>query len=211
MKKYLPERKLKSLYQYTYGIAKSVGIVFEPFGVAVVTFFLIILKIPVSAKEKLIWSLVAFFVAGLPSLLVLIYQKRKGKITDWFIRRREERVGVQLAWVAGTGIFAILAAAASLPRLLLALSLSFFIISLLITLISFYWKISVHSSVIAFSVLALILTYNSTLSFLFLLIFLVAWARVRVGAHTLSQVSAGALLSILLTYICFSLFGLATF
>jgi membrane-associated phospholipid phosphatase len=199
------------LYQSSGVIARIVSSALEPYTVGTLTLLLIMTKIDQTNQAKITWLLVAFFVGVLPPLIVLVYEKRSGKISDWFMSVREQRRDVQLAWVFGSGVFTALALIYGLPRLISALSLSFFFLSLAITVITFYWKISVHTAIISLSVLALLLSYSSDLTFLVVLIFLVAWARIRLGAHTLSQVSGGALLAILITYFWFNFFGLATF
>lgn len=206
------DNKIKgNIYHLSGRIAKFLSAIFEPYTVGSFTLLLILSKVESSNQEKLIWLLVAFFVGVLPPLLVLIYEKRTGRISDWFMSIRKERRDVQLAWVAGSSFFTALALIYALPRLIQALSLSFFLLSLAITMINFYWKISVHTAMITLAVLVLVLSYSSGFVFLVILIFLVAWARIRLGAHTLSQVSAAALLTILITYFWFNLFGLATF
>ena len=191
--------------------AKLISVVFEPYTVATVTTLLVFFKVQAATESKLVWLGIGFLVGALPPLIILIYEKSKGKISDWFMSSRAERRDVQLAWVFGAAIFTSLALVYGLPRLILALSLSFFTLSFLVTAINFYWKISVHTAMISLAVLALVLTYSSLLAGAVLLILLVAWARVQLGAHTWSQVSGGALLAILVVYFWFNFFGLATF
>ncbi len=192
-------------------IAKIISAVFEPYTVAAVTTFLVFLKVGVSDQQKLTWFLVGFLVGAMPPIAVLFYEKQKGKISDWFMSSRSERRDVQLAWVFGAACFTSLALVNDLPRVLLALSLSFFSLSLSVTVINSVWKISVHTSMITFAVVTLALVYSSGFALLAILILLVLWARIRLGAHTLSQACAGAALSLLLQFFWFNFFGLATF
>ncbi|MDP2671025.1 MAG: hypothetical protein Q8P13_00985 [bacterium] len=167
------------------------------------------LRAPLS--EKFVWLLTVFFFGALPPILVLVYEKRKGKISDWFISNRAERRDVQLAWVFGATSVTALALIFDLPRTLQALSLTFFSLSLGMSVVNFYWKVSVHTAMITLAVLSMVLIYSSSWAFLFLLILFVAWARVQVGAHTWSQTSGGVFLSLIITYFWFNYFGLATF
>ncbi|HEX7456743.1 MAG TPA: hypothetical protein VF303_04795, partial [Candidatus Nanoarchaeia archaeon] len=72
-------------------------------------------------------------------------------------------------------------------------------------------KISVHSELITTFVMTAILTVSVSLIYLAVLILLVAWARLRLKAHSVSEVSFGTMLAILVVYFVFSVFGLATF
>jgi membrane-associated phospholipid phosphatase len=111
----------------------------------------------------------------------------------------------------GAAVVTSLALVNDLPRVLLALSLSFFTLSVFVTVVNAYWKISVHTSMITFAVVTLTLIYSSLFASLAILVGLVLWARLKLGAHTLSQASAGAAITLLITYFWFYYFGLATF
>jgi membrane-associated phospholipid phosphatase len=67
--------------------------------------------------------------------------------------------------------------------------------------ISLRWKISVHASGIAGPSTALIYAFGVMAAPLLLLALPVAWARVKLGAHTILQVALGVLLTILITWI----------
>ena len=192
-------------------IAKYVSIIFEPYTVAAITTFLVFLKVGAPDEHKIVWLVAGFLVGALPPILVLIYEKRKGRISDWFMSSRPQRRDVQLAWVLGAAGFTSLALINDLPRVLLALSLAFFSLSIATTAINAFWKISVHTSMITFATVTLALTYSSFFAVLVVLIVLVLWARIRLGAHTLSQASAGTAVTLLITYFWFNYFGLATF
>jgi membrane-associated phospholipid phosphatase len=68
-------------------------------------------------------------------------------------------------------------------------------------LISIRWKISIHASGITGPVTVLTYSLGVVGLFLFGLTVPVGWARIRLGVHTLSQVVAGALLTIATTWL----------
>lgn len=192
-------------------IAKIISIFFEPFTVSCVALVVVITNLNTSIELKIFWFLTAVFLAGVPALMVLIYEKKTGKIHDWFIRDRKERRDVQIAWFLGSALFFVATLVFHGPRLLEALALTLLLVSLLITIATIYWKISVHMVGVSLFVLIFLLVYSSSFLWLAILIPLVGWARVKLGAHTLTQVTVGSLLTILITYLVFSQFGLATF
>jgi membrane-associated phospholipid phosphatase len=192
-------------------IAKIISIVFEPFTVSFLALILVIAQLEVSFEAKVFWFVTAVVLGGLPPLIVLIYEKKIGKIHDWFMTNRLERRDVQFAWFFGSGLFSLVAIWFSAPRLLTALSITLFVLSLVITVATLYWKISVHMVGVSLFVMLLLLVFSASFLWAVVLIPLVAWARVRLKAHTLSQVTVGSIVTITVTLIVFNLFGLATF
>lgn len=192
-------------------LAQIISICFEPFTVSFVALTLVTLKLPLISEAKIIWFAIAILLGGLPPTAVYLYERKTGRIHDWFITSRVERKDVQLAWLLGSGLFFLTALFFDAPRLLLALSLTLVWISLLITLVSLFWKISVHMVGVTLFVMVLLLTYSATYFWALSLLPLVAWARIKLGHHTLSQVTVATILTIVVTYFVFSLFSLATF
>ncbi len=192
-------------------LAEVISVVFEPFTVSFLALLLVVNSLNISFSTKVFWFVSAVLLGGLPPLVVLIYEKRVGKIHDWFMTNRLERRDVQLAWFFGSALFLLFASYFSAPRLLMALSLTLLLLSLLITFATLFWKISVHMVGVSLFVLLLLLVFSANFLFLTVLIPLVAWARMTLKAHTLSQVTVGSIVTIIITYAVFSFFGLATF
>ena len=191
--------------------AKYISYIFEPFTVSFLTLLIVVSSLDMSLINKLQWLALAVVMMGLPPIVVYLYEKTTGKIKDWFMTNRAERKDVQFAWFFGAASFSLLAWYLEAPRLLLALGLTLLCLSLLITLVNFYWKISVHMMGVSLFVMIAIFVYSLALSWLVFLIFLVGWARIKLGAHTFLQVSFGAILTIVVFYTVFGIFGLVTF
>ena len=86
-------------------IAKLLSIVFEPFSVSLLALALIVNRLELDFPTKIFWFVVAVVLGGVPPVAVLIYEKKIGKIHDWFMTNRLERRDVQLAWFFGSGLF----------------------------------------------------------------------------------------------------------
>ena len=192
-------------------LAQVISIGVEPFTVSFVALTLVTLRLPLTLESKIVWFVVAILLGGLPPTAVYLYERKTGKIHDWFITNRVERKDVQLAWMLGSGLFFLTALFFDAPRLLLALSLTLVWISLLITIVSLYWKISVHMVGVTLFVMVLLLTYSANYFWALALLPLVAWARIKLGHHTLSQVTVATILTIIVTYFVFNLYSLTTF
>lgn len=191
--------------------AQIISVVFEPFTVSFVALFLVISSLNLNLESKVFWFFTAIILGGLPPALILIYEKKIGKIHDWFMSNRLERRDVQFAWFFGSALFLAAAYFLDAPRLLIALSLTMLVLSLLITIATLFWKVSVHMVGVSLFVLLLLLVYSSSFLWLVVLIPLVGWARIKISAHTLTQVTVGSMVTILVTYLVFNLFGLASF
>ena len=150
---------------------------------------------PVSWKRGLIWAAgVGLFSITLP--LAAFYRAlKRGGISDWHVTRREERMQVSLLLPTVAALVLPLAAMVALkgPRLLLIGFASGLILSLFNIMVTWRWKISQHVSTVAVSTTLITSTLGLGASPVLLLIPLVAWARVKVGAHTVMQTVAGGL------------------
>lgn len=73
--------------------------------------------------------------------------------------------------------------------------------TLVMMTITFRWKISVHASGIAGPTTLLVQSLGLVFSLLSLLLIPVGWARIRLEAHTLNQFVAGALVTVITTWL----------
>jgi|GEM_PF-5395815 len=184
--------------------------ILNPLSSSLATLVVVMYTLDISSSQKLLWLAVGFVISAIPAI-ILFLQYKKGKLSSFWSPTGIERRESFLAWAASTLLFAASVFWLSGPRLLLALSSVLFVLGLLNLLLSPFFKISVHSELITLFVLVAILAVSVDLVFLAVLILLVAWARIYLKAHTLTQITSGIILSIIAVYVVFSLFGLATF
>lgn len=132
--------------------------------------------------------------ACLPTVYIL-NQVRLGKITDIHIIQREQRAIVFLvvicSLIIGTAVLWKLGA----PHLFLVLSMITFLNALVAGMITLFWKISMHSWVLAgaLSIMWLVTRLNIWFLIAGLLVPLMIWSRVSRQRHTLAQAVMGAL------------------
>lgn len=151
----------------------------------------------------------------LPSLFILdllipgaylIFAFRQHWVSDWEMSKREERLapyGVTLVcWLIGLILVQRFG-----NDLLLNLGLTFYLVALLGSVITIFWKISVH--VAAGTAITLVLDFLLSWRFpwLYLIIPVVAWARWQRRKHTIGQLLGGFLLSLVVVLLSFTLFG----
>jgi membrane-associated phospholipid phosphatase len=131
-----------------------------------------------------------FFIALMPYLFILLLYK-SGRISDLQIQKRKERLYpllvINLSVIAG---FCVLLATS--PAKLLLTVYSIYLVSLpVISLITFFWKISFHSSYITLFSIIYLIVFGKWAVATVVLIPLVGWSRIKLKKHTLAQVVAG--------------------
>lgn len=139
--------------------------------------------------------------------MYFMHMLRKGEVKNWDIRDRKERIplylftlivhfiGLVLAWVLG-------------KQSLLIVLVVFYLVAIAFLLITLFWKISIHAGVNS-----LLITFVNMITgwrywWLYVVLILVGWARVRDGHHRWSQVIAGALVAGLMVWGGLSKYGL---
>ncbi|MBD3205864.1 hypothetical protein GF319_05905 [Candidatus Bathyarchaeota archaeon] len=133
-------------------------------------------------------------------ILMVVYMLKKGIISDFYARERMERFIPFLATIASYTMGTISLILVNAPAPITALMACYLVNGIVLLLITFKWKISIHASGITSPVTALVYLLGTRLLPLFLLFIPVAWARVELNAHDKLQVTMGALISTLLTW-----------
>jgi hypothetical protein len=166
--------------------------------IALLTFIPLILSQGVPSSLGLI-AITTLFGAILP-LSSTYYLVRKGIIPDIYASDRETRTEPFL-WAMASylmGVTALLYVNA--PFVVTALMACYFVNAIVMLIITFYWKISIHAVGVTGPITALVFQLGAKMLPFFLLMLPVAWARIELKAHDKKQVAAGAILSSFLTW-----------
>ncbi len=192
------------------GLARFVSYYLNPLYWLGIVFVVAAMQGVSSAWVGLGWAAFALAVSvGLP-ILFMVDQRRRGRISDWHISRREERLQLPVIAMALVAIVLPLAALryAQGPIALQAVfvtGLALMVVSLTITLI---WKVSQHVMGITAMSTMLTILLGPFAAPSFLLVPVMAWARVTTGAHTRWQTIVGGLLGLFGPLLVFRAFGL---
>ena len=147
-----------------------------------------------------------FLDAVVPGLFVFWrYLKNKGK--DWDIHKREERIPLFMLTVVSHGlgvIVAYLLGRHPLAEILLGL----WLLAVVYTGITMFWKISVHAGVNSTLAVMITLFVDKDLFFIWIIPMIVAWARVEDKHHTWPQVLMGLLVAPMVLYGSYYLWGI---
>ena len=176
-------------------IAWGISVLFSPFLVPIATAVGVIQK-HAAPQNALRWLvIVVLFVTVLPVLSIAV-MVRYAKVSDLHLHNREERLlplcCTLVSMVVGTVLLHQLGAA----REIVWAGIAYIVNSVIFSAITPIWKISFHSSVATGCVTVLVILVNPQFGWLFLLIPLIAWARVYRKRHTLLQTVVGAVLAV---------------
>jgi membrane-associated phospholipid phosphatase len=176
-------------------IARWVSDYFSPPVMAAAT----LLMVAIFAGTSDIWGSISVFLLvgiGLPTLYVFWLVKKK-KVSDFHIPIRSQRIRPMVFMLLTTVVTLFLLIGLHTPRFVMILSLAAFGQLIIIFVITLKWKISGHAAAVStFSALCW-LFYGSLAGFVFILIPIVIWARLRLKRHTPLQTLAGTVLGLL--------------
>jgi membrane-associated phospholipid phosphatase len=188
--------------------AKIVSYIFDGSYISIPAYFVLNLYMLHTYKEILLWSFLCILFGSLiPFMFIFILYKKK-KINDLHVPKREERIKPILvtlvSYMLGFFVFYILKS----PVYLRAIFFGSFLTVFVFILITYFWKISFHTSWITFFCITYFIIFGKWALFLILLIPLVAWARVKIKRHTIAQVICGSVVTAITAFFGYSFFGM---
>jgi len=154
---------------------------------------------PITSPE--VSALLGVLILCIGPFMPVAYALRTKRI-DVHISDRNKRAPIYvislIAYAVGVLVFW-----ATDNKIMFVLSAAYLSVGIALMLITFAWKISAHAAATAGMATALSLVLGVWMLPSFVLAVLTIWARVRLGAHTLLQALAGAVLSIVITALVF--------
>jgi len=178
--------------------AKAVSLVFNAPFLAVCTFLYVYLRAEPTPGYGLMVA-AAFFSGVLPILLIL-YMKRSGIVSEMMVDSQEDRtrpfLGALASYLLGVAVLRLLGA----PPAMVYLMACYFVNSLVMMLITFRYKISIHAAGVAGPAVFLVTLYGLAIWPFLLVVVVVSWARYQLELHTVWQLVLGLLVTGLLTY-----------
>jgi membrane-associated phospholipid phosphatase len=145
------------------------------------------------AARTVLWSLVvATFYSALP-MIFIVRGARRGRWDGHHVRDREHRLIPMLMCLLSALAGLTILLLGNAPRDVIALSWAMIVTLLVCTVITNWWKVSLHATVAGGAVAMLTLLYGPLLLLLIALVALIGWSRVRLTDHTYAQVAVGAL------------------
>ncbi|MEA3406895.1 MAG: EamA family transporter [Chloroflexota bacterium] len=191
-------------------VARWVSRFLAPHYVTALLLVMIALADPLSLGRGLLWAGALNLLTVVGPLVVFKRELRRGAISDWHISDRRERLQFMPAFalILAIGIPLFLLLLFDGPRPFLVLFSSALALTLVEMLVTVWWKISGHVSTVALEATIATAFLGAWASPLLLLIPLVAWARVKVGAHTVMQTLIGGLAGVAASLLSLHLYSI---
>jgi hypothetical protein len=134
-----------------------------------------------------------FVVAALPTLYT-VWLLKTGKISAFFMPKREDRIRTIVAMVVTNTFAVVVMVLGKAPFILIAFGVVGVLQAALILLITMYWKISAHMIGIAGLSTFMAVAFGGWATLALLMIPLVAWARIHLDSHSITEVFGGLIL-----------------
>lgn len=167
--------------------------------ITMLTFIPLILRYGNGDTLKL-FAITGFFGCFLP-IGIVVTMLKKGVISDFYATDRLERFIPFLATITSYLMGSVALIIVNAPPPIMALMACYIVNGIVLLVITFKWKISIHASGVTSPVTALVYLLGTRMLPLFMLFIPVAWARLELKAHDKKQITAGALLSTVLTWL----------
>lgn len=189
-------------------IARQVSNVLAP---ATISLPFILLVAFYRAQDKLsalIYACITLFFLSVGPLLYILIGVQLGKLSDIDVSRRSQRVGPFIFGIVSVTIGWIILSLTHGPRNLQTVMIMTVCSGIIMMVITFWWKISMHASSLGGVATMLTALYGAVMLPLFVLLIVVSWSRVVLRRHTVPQVIAGSLAGIVLTVIILKIRGI---
>jgi membrane-associated phospholipid phosphatase len=177
-----------------------ISFIFNPLLIAVYVFSsLIFSHNHLAHKEKwILWFVTLFFVTILPTIYLMNLRKRK-EIQSLDIDDRKKRIVPLLLGFVCFSIGFIILYLLNAPGIVLGLMFCYVSNTLIVWLITIFWKVSVHAIGVSGPMMALFIYFGQYVLPLFIIVVLIGMSRIVLNKHTPMQVMVGTGIGLLLT------------
>lgn len=182
--------------------AQLISILFHPAVLSILTPVFLILFVPREISYSMYWIFYPLIFVGIVSLFTLYGLKTK-MFSDFDVTKRKERgplygfvITLSVIYIAFLFLF-------HGPKSLIVLGFGVLIGAVIMELINRKLKASVHVAAVSAFMCTLALLYGGILFVLPVFIPIVAWSRLHMKRHTLSEAITGGIIGTLITVIFF--------
>jgi hypothetical protein len=173
-----------------------------------VPIFLIVCLMAVDNKiEAINWAFLSFLFGTVVPYLYIWFLYKKKKINDMHISEKEDRIKPLVVACISYIIFFIILYVLKGPLFLKSIFAVIIVSTVILTIITYFWKICLHASGITFMVITFIILFGKWMLLMIPLIPLIGWARVRIKKHTVNQVILGTGVSTIITFLIYYNYG----
>jgi len=186
-------------------IAKIISTVLSPLVVLSVLPFLLLYKSSSNIQISIFWEAISLIFLGTFSLFVIAAVKLK-YFSNLDVSNRRQRPALFSAGLFVTAMYIIAVYFLNGPKILMIATFGIILGLWIAEIINNKIKVSIHVAAITGFASFLVLAHGFQYTFAYLLVPLVAWARIKTRNHSLSQTIAGAVFALLLTLVIYIIF-----
>jgi hypothetical protein len=191
--------------------ARAISYIFNGIFISIPIFLVICFIVVENKLAALGWaSLCILFGIVIPYIYIYSLYKKK-KISDIHIPKKEDRIKPLIVSFVSDVICFMILYVLKAPTFLKSMFLVGIVSTAIFAIITYFWKISIHTSWITFGVITFVILFGEWMLLLILLIPVIGWARVRTKKHTVIQVVLGAGITIVTTVFVYYNYGLISF
>jgi membrane-associated phospholipid phosphatase len=192
-------------------IAKIISIIFDPAALGILILVVAIIRSHMPSFETIGWIISVIVLNGIVPLIFLVYFYRKGYVFDDVLQKKDvhkQRVRLYYVFLTVVAIELIYLYFTIHYQPLYAVLTGGFVAIVIALAITYFWKISLHSSIVTLFVAMLLFIYGSKVAVVIAFIPLVFWSRIVLKRHTFGQLFAGFILALIIAVGIFYMFGL---
>lgn len=170
--------------------------------------FIICLKVVGNVRSAIGWAFICLLFSFLIPYFYIIFMLKRNAIIDFHVPNRKERIKpliiINISYMIGYLTLYILEA----PLFLKSIFAVSVVSTVILTIVTYFWKISLHTSWITFIVITFNILFGRWMLLMIPLIPVIGWARVRIKEHTINQVIFGIGISTITTFFIYYNYGL---
>ncbi len=188
-------------------LATAVSYIFDGSYISIPVFIIICLQVVDNLAIAIAWALFCILFATVIPFLYIFMQYHKKRIYDLHLPNRENRIKplivAIISYIMGFFMLYVLGA----PLFLRSIFAVCIVNVVILTTITYFWKISFHTSWITVVSITFFILFGSWMLLLLLLIPFIGWARVQIKRHTIMQVILGSVISAICAMFIYSSYG----
>jgi membrane-associated phospholipid phosphatase len=186
-------------------LGQIISTIFNPIVLLTPASYIMVLRSTNNSKTAYFWEMITLIFILIFSIFILIGVEKK-IFSDFDISKRTQRPLLLGFSISLCAIYIAVLYFLNAPKILFIAALSLILGLVAIEFINRITKISIHVATISAFATSLSLVYGGIFYLSFLLIPLVAWARIVTKNHTKQQTIIGTILGILITLIVYVIF-----
>jgi hypothetical protein len=186
-------------------IAKGISNILSALAVVVESTFILAYLGTNNLRSALAWTVVAGVIILL-LLIVVYYFVRKGKFSDLDVSTQQQRPLLFLLDFIFAAIYFSVLYILHAPRTLFLGNIAVFLAVAVLVIINKFIKSSVHMAILSGALTLFVLLGGTVYLWGFILIPILAWARLATKRHTLNEVITGTVLGVLVSGATFLIF-----